>query len=73
MIVNKKRRLPNYGLAVQANYRVKLKERKKKDKYLDLGRELNNTMKRENGVILTVFGALDTVTKRFFRDWMTLK
>ena len=33
--------------AVPADHRKKLKEREKKDKYLDLARELKKTMERE--------------------------
>ena len=34
--------------AVPADHRVKLKESKKKDKYLDLARELKKTMENES-------------------------
>ena len=34
--------------AVSADYRVKLKECEKKDKYLDLARKLKKTVKHEN-------------------------
>ena len=34
--------------AVPADHRVKLKEKEKKDKYLDLARELKKTVKHES-------------------------
>ena len=45
--------------AVPADHRVKLKESEKKDKYLDLDRELNKKVT----VIPIIIGALDTVTE----------
>ena len=36
--------------AVPADHRVKLKEREKKDKYLDLARELKKTVEHESDV-----------------------
>ena len=50
---------------VPANYKVKLKEREKRDKYLDLARELKNYVTLKVTVIPTVIGALGTVTKAF--------
>ena len=41
MIINKKKRICKIvDFAVPADYRINLKEREKKDKYLDLAREL---------------------------------
>ena len=50
--------------AVPATHRVKLKENEKKDKYLDLARELEKkTRNMKLMVIPIVIGALGTVTK----------
>ena len=46
--VNKKQRTCRIeNIAVPANHRVKLKKSKKRDKYLDLARELKKTMEHE--------------------------
>ena len=50
-------------LAVPADYRIKLKESEKKDKYLDLGRELKKVWNMKVTVIQIVIGAFGTVTK----------
>ena len=45
IIINKKKRTCKIvDFAVPADHRIKLKECKKKDKYLDLARELKKTM-----------------------------
>ena len=48
---------------VPADHRVKLKESEKKDKYLDLARELKNLWYIRVTFIPLVIGALGTVTK----------
>ena len=49
MIVNKKKRTSQIvDFAVLADHRVKLKESKKKDKYLDFARALKKTVEHEN-------------------------
>ena len=45
IIINKKRELVDF--AVLADHRVKMKENEKKDKYLDLTRELKKIMEHE--------------------------
>ena len=50
--------------AVPADHRVKLKEKEKNDKYLDLTRELKKLLNMKVTVIPIVIGALGTVTKR---------
>ena len=50
--------------AVPADHRVKLKESKKKDKYLDLARELKKLWNMKVTIILIVISALGTVMKR---------
>ena len=49
--------------AVPADYRVKLKENEKMDKYLDLTRELKKLWNMRVKVIPVVVGALGTVLK----------
>ena len=51
--------------AVPVDHRVKLKESEKKDKYLNLARELKKLWYMEVAVIPVVIGALGTVTKGF--------
>ena len=48
---------------VLADYRVKLKESKKRDKYLDHARELKKLWHMKVIVIPVVIGVLGTVTK----------
>ena len=48
--------------AVSADHRVKLKESEKKDKYLDLAKELKNRWNMKVTIIPIVIGALGTVT-----------
>ena len=48
---------------VPVDHRVKLKESEKKDKYLDLARELKKLWNMKVTFILIVIGAIDTVTK----------
>ena len=49
--------------AVPADHRVKLKESEKRDKYLDLARELKKLGNMKVTVIQNLIGTLDTVTK----------
>ena len=49
--------------AVQADHRVKLKEKEKKDKYQDLARELKKLWNMMMTIVLIVIGALGTVIK----------
>ena len=64
IIINQKKRTCRIvDFAVPANHRVKLKESKKKVKYLDLARELKKLWKIKVTIIPIVIGALGTVTK----------
>ena len=63
MINNKERTWRIVDFAVPANYREKLKESKKNDKYLDLAWELKKLWNMKVTIILIVIGALSTVTK----------
>ena len=49
--------------AVPADHRIKPKECEKKDKYLDLARELKNLWNVQVTIIPIVIGAFGTVTK----------
>ena len=63
--INKKKnrtcKLVNF--AVPADHRIKLKECEKKDKYLDLARELKKLWNMQVTIISIVIGAFETVTK----------
>ena len=50
-------------IAVPADHRIKLKECKKRDNYLDLARELKKLWNIKVTIIPIVIGALGTVTK----------
>ena len=64
IIINKKKRTCKIvDFAVQADHRVKLKECEKKNKYLDLARELKRLWNMTVTIILTVIGAFGIVTK----------
>ena len=49
--------------AVSADHRIKLKECEKRDKYLDLARELKKLWNMKVTIIPIVIGAFGTVTK----------
>ena len=49
--------------AVPADHRINLKESKKKDKYLDLARELKKLWNMKVTIVPIVIGALGTITK----------
>ena len=49
--------------AVPADHRIKLKEREKRDKYLDLARGLKKLWNRKVTIIPIVIGAFGAVTK----------
>ncbi len=64
IIINKKKRICKIvDFAVPADHRVKLKESEKKDKYLDLARELKKLWNMKVTIIPIVIGAFGTVTK----------
>ena len=54
----KKRTCKIVDFAVPADHRIKLKEYEKKDKYLDLARELKKLWNMKVTIILIVIGAL---------------
>ena len=55
------------NFAVPVDYRIKLKESEKKDKYLDFARELKKLRNMKVTIIPIVTGAFDTVTKRLLK------
>ncbi len=59
----KKENLQNCGFAVPADYRINLKENEKKDKYLDLARELKNMWNMKVTIIPIVNGVLVQLPK----------
>ena len=64
---NKKRICKIVYFAVPADHRIKLKECEKKDKYLDLARELNKLWNMEVKIIPIVIDAFGTETKGLLR------
>ena len=64
IIINKKKRTCKIvDFAVPADHRIKLKECEKKDKYLDLARELKKNWNMWVTIIPIVIGAFGTITK----------
>ena len=61
--IKKKRICKIVDFAVPADHRIKLKESEKKDKYLDLARELKKQWNMKVMIISIVIGAIGTVTK----------
>ena len=59
----KKRICKVVDFAVSADHRIKLKECVKKDKYLDLARELKKLWNMKVTIVPIVIGAFSTVTK----------
>ena len=64
IIINKKKRICKIvDFAVPVDHRLKLKECEKRDKYLDLARELKKLWNMKVTIISIVIGAFGTVTK----------
>ena len=64
IIINKRKRICKIvDFAVPADHRINLKESEKKDKYLDLARELKKMWNMKVTIVPIVIGALGTVTK----------
>ena len=61
------------NFAVPADHRVKLKECEKRNKYLNLAWELKKLWIMEVTIIPIVIGALDTITKYWYKDCRTWK
>ena len=62
IIIIKKKICKIVDFAVSADHRIKLKECEKRDKYLDLARELKKLWNMKVTIILIVIGAFGTVT-----------
>ena len=60
---NNKKAYQIVNFTVSANHKIKLKEGKKRDRYLDLARELKKLWNRKVTIIPIIIGALGTVTK----------
>ena len=69
IIINKKKKkiCQIVDFAVPADHRIKRNECEKRDKYLDLARELKKLWNMLVTIILIVIGAFGTVTKRLFK------
>ena len=64
IIINKKKRICKIvDFAVPADHRITLKECKKKDKYIDLARELKRLWNMKVTIVQIVIGAFGTMTK----------
>ena len=64
IIINKKKKKEKRNCKiVPADHRINLKESEKKDKYLDLARELKKLWNMKVTVVPIVIGALGTITK----------
>ena len=59
----KKRICKIVDFSVSADHKIKLKECEKKDKYLDLARELKKLWNMKVTIVRIVFGAFGTITK----------
>ena len=62
-----------FDFAGPADYRIKLKECEKKDKYLDLARELKKLWNMKMTIVLNVIGAFVTVTKGLLKGLKDLE
>ena len=64
IIINQKTKICKIvDFAVPADHRINLKESEKKDKYLDLAREIKKLWNMKVTIVPIVVGALGTVTK----------
>ena len=64
IIINEKKKICKIvDFAVSADHRIKLKECEKRDKYLDLARELKKLWNMMVTIVPIVIGAFGTVTK----------
>ena len=74
IIINKMKRTGKIvDFAVPADHRIKLKECEKKDKYLDLARELKKLWNMQVTLIPIVIGAFGTITKGLLKGLEDLK
>ena len=73
IIINKKKKKKKkicqiVDFTIPADHRIKLKECEKRDKYLDLARELKKLWNMKVTIIPIVIGAFGTVTKGLLKD-----
>ena len=74
IIHNKKKKICKIvDFAVPADHRIKLKECEKRDKYLDLARELKKLWNMKVTIIPIVIGAFGTVTKGLLKGLENLE
>ena len=66
-IRKKKRICKIVDFAVPADHRIKLKECEKKDKYLDLAKELKKLWNMKATIVPIVIGAFGSITKGFLK------
>ena len=68
IIINEKKRICKIVVfAVPADHKINLKESEKKDKYLDLARELKKLWNMKVTIVPIVIGASGTITKRLLK------
>ena len=69
IIINRKKRICKIvDFAFSADHRINLKENEKKDKYLDLARELKKLWNMKVTIVPIVIGALGKITKGLLKD-----
>ena len=74
IIINKKKRICKIvDFSVLADHRINLKEREKKDKYLDLARELKKLWNMKVTIVPIVIGALGTISKGLLKGLQDLE
>ena len=74
IIINKKKRICKIvDFAVLVDHRINLKESEKKDKYLDLARELKKLWNMKVTMVPIVIGVLGTITKGLLKGLEDLK
>ena len=74
IIINKIKKICKIvDFAVLADHRIKLKECEKRDKYLDLARELEKLWNMKVTIIPIVIGAFGPVTKGLLKGWRIWK
>ena len=69
----KKRICKIVDFAVPADHKINLKESEKKDKYLDLARELKKLWNMKVTIVPIVIGALGTITKGLLKGLKDLE
>ena len=72
-IIKRKRICKSVDIVVPRDHRINLKESKKKDKYLDLARELKKVWNMKVTIVPIVIGVLGTVTKGLLKGLEVLE